>query len=194
MWNIHPKLILTHWGWVTHICVSKLIIIGSDNGLSPGRRQAITWTNVGILLIGPLGTKVREILSGIISFSFVCETAAIMSRPQCVDSFSPGQNGRHLPEDIIKCVYMNEKLYISIHISLKFVHKGPIDNIPALVQIMAWRRPGDKPLSEPMLTQITYAYMWHLGRWVKLRSHEISFVHNICFSCSIVLKFWINDQ
>ena len=44
---------LTHWGRVTHICVIKLTIIGSDNGLSPGRLQAITWTNVGILLIGP---------------------------------------------------------------------------------------------------------------------------------------------
>ena len=43
---------LSHWGRVTHICVSKLTIIGSDNGLSPGRRQAIIWTNVGILLIG----------------------------------------------------------------------------------------------------------------------------------------------
>ena len=48
---------LTHWGRVTHICVSKLTIIGSDNGLSPGRRQAIIWTNAGIMLIGSLGTN-----------------------------------------------------------------------------------------------------------------------------------------
>ena len=47
----------THWGRMTHICVGNLTIIGSDNGLSPGRRQAITWTNVGILLIGPQGTN-----------------------------------------------------------------------------------------------------------------------------------------
>ena len=46
---------LTHWGRVTHICVGKLTIIGSDNGLAPGRRQAIIWTNAGILLIRPLG-------------------------------------------------------------------------------------------------------------------------------------------
>ena len=61
---------LTHWGRVTHICVVKLTIIGSDNGLSPGRRQAIIWTNAGILLIGPLGTKFIEILIGIQKFSF----------------------------------------------------------------------------------------------------------------------------
>ena len=53
---------LTHWGRVTHICVSKLTIIGSDNGLSPGRRQAIIWINAGILLIGPVGTNFSEIL------------------------------------------------------------------------------------------------------------------------------------
>ena len=53
-----------------HICVSKLIIIGSDNGLSPGRRQVIIWTNAGILLIGPLGTNFSEILIEIITFSF----------------------------------------------------------------------------------------------------------------------------
>ena len=60
----------THWGRVTHICVSKLTIIGSDNGLSPGRRQAIIWTNGGILLIRTLGTNFREILGEIHSFAF----------------------------------------------------------------------------------------------------------------------------
>ena len=61
---------LTHWGWVTHICVSKLTIIGSDNGLSPGRRQAIIWTNAGILLIRTIGTNFSEISSEIHAFSF----------------------------------------------------------------------------------------------------------------------------
>ena len=61
---------LTHWGRVTHICVSKPTIIGSDNGLSPGRRQAIIWTNAGMLFIGPLGTNFREILIEIYTFSF----------------------------------------------------------------------------------------------------------------------------
>ena len=55
---------------MTHIYVVKLTVIGSDNGLSPGRRQAIIWTNAGILLIGPLGTNVIDILIGIQTFSF----------------------------------------------------------------------------------------------------------------------------
>ena len=61
---------LTHWGWVTHIGVGKLAIIGSDNGWTPGRRQAIIWTNAGILLIGPLGANFSVILITILTFSF----------------------------------------------------------------------------------------------------------------------------
>ena len=62
--------LLTHWGRVTHICVSKLTIIGSDNGLSPDRRQAIIWTNAGISLIRTSGTNFSESLSEIRAFSF----------------------------------------------------------------------------------------------------------------------------
>ena len=61
---------LTHWGRVTHICVGKLNIIGSDNGLAPRRRQAIIWTNAGILLIRPLGTNFSEIVFRNQTFSF----------------------------------------------------------------------------------------------------------------------------
>ena len=62
--------ILTHWGRTTYICVSKLTITASDNGLSPGWRQTIIWNNDGILLIGPLGTNFSEILIEAHTFSF----------------------------------------------------------------------------------------------------------------------------
>ena len=68
--NLWLEWHLTHWGWVTHICVGKLSIIDSDNGLSPGRRQAIIWTNAGILLIRLLGTNFNEIVINIQIFSF----------------------------------------------------------------------------------------------------------------------------
>ena len=64
------SIVLTHRGRVTHICVGNLTIIGSDNGLSPGRRQAIIWTNARILLTEPLGTIFSEILIAIQAFSF----------------------------------------------------------------------------------------------------------------------------
>ena len=66
----------------------------------------------------------------------------------------PRQNGRHFPYDIFKCIFVNGNVWISIRISMKFVPKGPINNIPALVQIMAWRRPGDKPSSEPVMISL----------------------------------------
>ena len=63
-------------------------------------------------------------------------------------------NGRHFADAIFKRIFLNESVWISLKISLKFVPKGPINNIPALVQIMAWRRPGDKPLYEPMMVSL----------------------------------------
>ena len=84
---------LTHSDRVTHVCFSKLIMIGSDNGLSPGRRQAILWTNAGILLIGPVGINFSEIFNRnlyIFNSENACENvvrklATIFSRPQCVN-------------------------------------------------------------------------------------------------------------
>ena len=102
-----------------------------------------------------------------------------------LNSSHHGQNGRHFPGDILKCIFMNEKFYILIQILLKFVPKGVIKNIPALAQIMAWRRSGDKPLSEPMLTQFTDAYM-HIcgtrGRWVNSVSQNCRHSADFCLS------------
>ena len=64
-----------------------------------------------------------------------------------------------LADDIFKFVFLNENGRILIQISLKFVSRNPIDNKPALVQVMAWRQIGDKPLPEPMMAQFTDAYM-----------------------------------
>ena len=78
---------LTHWGRVTHICVSDLTSIGSDNGLSPGRRQAIIRTNAGILLIRPLGTNFSEFLVEILMFSFKkmrLKVSSAKRRPFCL--------------------------------------------------------------------------------------------------------------
>ena len=79
---------LTHWGRVTHIYVGNLTIIDSDNGLSPGRHQAIIWTNAGILLIGPLGTNFNENLIGIQTFSFKkmhLKMSSAKWRPFCLE-------------------------------------------------------------------------------------------------------------
>ena len=82
------------------------------------------------------------------------------------NSLKPRQNGRHFADNIFKCIFLNENIWILIKISLKFVHRGPINNIPALVRIMAWRQPGDKPLSEPMTVRLKmYIYVTR-PQWV----------------------------
>ena len=78
---------LTHWGRVTHICVGNLTTTGSDNGLSPDRRQAIIWTNAGILSIGPLGINFSEISMEIQTFSFRkmrLKSSSAKWRPSCL--------------------------------------------------------------------------------------------------------------
>ena len=62
-------------------------------------------------------------------------------------------------DDILKCIFLNENDKIPIQISLTLVPRSPIDNKPSLVQVMAWRRIGGKPLPEPLMTQFTEAYM-----------------------------------
>ena len=77
-------------------------------------------------------------------------------------------NGRHFADDI-KCIFWNENAWIPIKISLKFVPKDPINNIPSLVQIMAWRRPGDKPLSVPMMISLPTHICVARSQWVNWR-------------------------
>ena len=102
---------LTHWARVTHICVGNLTTIGSDKGLSPDWRQAIIWTNTGILLIGPWGTKFGEILIKILTFSFMKMDLKVSSakwRPFCL-----GLN-------VLKHIYLK---YLSINlISETLIH------------------------------------------------------------------------
>ena len=84
-----------------------------------------------------------------------------------INTLRPRQNGRHFPDDSFKWIFLNENVWISIEVSLKFAPKGPINNIPALVQIMAWRRPGDKPLSEPMMVSLLTHICVTRPHWVK---------------------------
>ena len=77
-----------------------------------------------------------------------------------LNTLRPRQNNRYFPDDVFKCVFWSENMKISLKISLEYVPKVPVNNIPALVQVMARRRPGGKPLSEPMMymfTSMSYA-------------------------------------
>ena len=83
-----------------------------------------------------------------------------------ISTLRPRRNGQHSTDDIFKRIFFNENILISLNISLKFVPKGPINNIPALVPIMAWRRPGDKPLSEPVMVRLPTYICVTRPQWV----------------------------
>ena len=114
------------------------ISIGCDNGLVPNRRHVIIdHLNLWWLSLG----------------TFICVTLPHILKPR--------QNCRHFADDIFKSFFLNENVWISLKISLKFVPKVRINNISALVQIMAWRRAGDKSLSESMLASFGGTYTRH---------------------------------
>ena len=103
-----------------------------------------------------------------------------------INTLGPRQNGRHFANDIFKCIFLNENVWISIKISLKFVPKGPINNIPSLFQIMAWRRPGDKPLSEAMMVNLPTHICVTRPQWVKNSSYISRYASNRPIACSIL--------
>ena len=97
--------------------------------------------------------------------SATCMLCSLMSA-EIVNTLRPRQNGRHFPDDIFKWIFLNEDVWISIKFLLKFVPRGPMNNIPSLVQAMAWRRLGDKPLSEPMMVRLPMHICVTRPQWV----------------------------
>ena len=87
---------------------------------------------------------------------------------QFVNTLRPRQDGRHFPDNIFKCFFLNENVWILIKTSLKFIPTGAINNIPALVQIMAWRQSGDKPSSEPMMVSLLMHICVTQPQWVNI--------------------------
>ena len=85
-----------------------------------------------------------------------------------VNTLRPRHNGRRFADDTFKGIFLNENARISITISLRSVSMGPINNNPALVQIMAWRRPGDKPLSETMMVSVLTHICVTRPQWVNV--------------------------
>ena len=90
-----------------------------------------------------------------------------------INSLRSRQDGRHFPDDIFKCIFLNENISILIDILLKFVLKSQINNIPALVQIMACRLVGDKPLSEPMMVILLTHICVTQPQWLNRATNDL---------------------
>ena len=126
---------------------------------------------------------------------------SVLTDPADVNILTPRQNGRHFADDILKCIFLNENVWILIVISPRFVPNGPINNMPTLVLIMAWCRLGDKPSFEPIMHWFHDAYMrqgnisshqpsWMLTHWLRDKMVVISqMAHSNAFSWIKITNF-----
>ena len=165
---------LTHWG---PICISK-----------PGHhwfRSWLIWPVWGLfgpsqhlnqcgLIINctPFSFKKMNLEVSSTKWQNFCHSFKVLIRLMysCLsrlNTLRPRRNERHFADDIFKRIFFNENVWISTQISLKFVPKGPINNIPALVQIMAWHHSGDKSLFEPMMVSLPMHICVTRPQWVK---------------------------
>ena len=148
------------------LCVGNSPIIGEF----PTQRRSLIWAWINCKVNNREAGDLRRHLAyydvNIMPFlshttwlgwPFINQNSSLAHLP--LDKMAP-----NLADDIFMCIFMNGKFCILIRISPKFVPKVQIYNMPALVQVMAWRRTSNKPLSEPMLTQFIDAYMRHWGR------------------------------
>ena len=118
--------------------------------------QCQMWSICVTLYMQPSSAVIElELLQLLVNCHRICSNTLLwMScHRQLGNTLRPRQNGCHLAEDIFNCIFLNENVWISLKISLKFVLKVPVNNTPALIQIMAWRQSGDKPLCEPMMAE-----------------------------------------
>ena len=172
--QVTTSYVLTRWGQATHLSVSKLTTIGSDNGLSPDRRQSIIWTNAGILLIEPLGTKFKEILTEICTFTFKKMHLKMSSGKW--RSFCLGHN-------VLMFILSRKLLGFAGSCLLRpvYAHMRYFNGL-ALVQPIAWPLLGTKPLPGPIPT-------FHQLRSCKINFRmEIASQIQFCLSRSCIWK------
>ena len=109
-----------------------------------------------------------------------------------VYTLRPRHNGRHFADDIFKCIFFKQNIWILMKISLKFVPKGPINKIPALFQIMAWRCPGDKPLPEAKLVSLLTHICITRPQW--FNKDSLKAVHYWPFVRESTSYWWIASE
>ena len=106
------------------------------------------------------------------------------------NTLRPRQHGCHFADGVLKCIFLNENVRIAIKISLKFVPNGPINDIPALVQVMAWRRPGDKPLPEPVMVRLPTNTCLTWLQWVNSFRPGEPYMHQWTVSSLVQVMAW----
>ena len=139
-----------------HICIYVYVPMGTValHALTGGAHLLITWWILIYEYLTPLSThflSIKRLMLTVSSSDYITSgiylTLILYTASRIlqitINTLRPRQNCRHFADDILKCIFLNENVWIPIKFSLKCVPKGPINNNPALVQIMAWHQPGD---------------------------------------------------
>ena len=133
--------------------------------------------------------NVQDIYPWYVCENYWFESTVASPRDHWVNTLRPRQNGRRFADDTFKRIFLNENVRISIKISLRFVPKGPVNNNSALVQIMTWRRSGDKPLSEPMMVTLLTNICVTRPQWVNsLWASDATWWHRSGSICSTLAR------
>ena len=172
-WAALPTHLPRTWHSMPTQCNRGSTRVGRDELQSPGTlrvkwdiNQSKNWIPYNhLLIISPFWSN--DSWSMTISWPIWWPIWFHCNQMKVFNTLRPRQDGRFFPDDRFKCIFLNENVWIPIDISLKFVPKGSINNIPALVQIMAWRRRGNKPLSEAMMVNLPMHICVSRPQWVK---------------------------
>ena len=158
------------YNWYAYTCTYQIYMDMFFNDIHTNKNAPNLMLDTDQLVLNQNGNEVENVSSAIdVSLSDVTVNSNLRFlkwRKHLLNTLRPRRNGQHSADDIFKRIFFNENVLISLNISLKFVPKGPINNIPALVQIMAWRRPGDKPLSEPVMVGLPTHICVTRPQWV----------------------------
>ena len=141
------------------------------------------WVESTIFLLNHVNSMPADAMTPCVSETSVSEWVIKFN------TLRPGQDGRHFSDDIFKCIFINENCCVLIKCSLKYVRKDPIDNNPALVQIMAWHRSGDKLLSEPMMISLPTHICVTRPQWVNSFSWTAGSEVHIVYISHVIIAY-----
>ena len=169
------KKAMNYWPFMRWIHIWFLLYSASDLESIMPEYDAHGWSYV---IFCKVSTHFTQILQSYFTDTMMVPVPVYQSWCAWIDTLRPRQDGQHIADDICKCIFLNENVLIPIKISLKFIPKVWINHIPTLIQIMAWHRPGDKPLSETLMFRLLTHICVTRPQWVH-KSHESIGVYSI---------------
>ena len=174
-------LIEVHWGLVMNVGIWALILMKTGYwSFEDLAKQADISSISGLIfewqVIFEVHYSLRTVHLHLVRLHWIkCIWYDFMIFSLNINTLRLRQNGRHFADYMFKWIFLNENIWILLKISLKFVPKVWINNIPALVQIMAWRWPGNKLLSEPMVVSLLTHICITQPQWVNPQTHRYSY-------------------